>query len=153
MSKITPKHSKIKQSKQLRHQYEFADFVQWIAMPKALRSPKTQRELAVHFGVGEDTLSEWKQRADFWNLVDEQQKAWGRERTPNVLLALHNRAVKTGDPRAVRLWYEIVEGKRFNDKAPEIICTSCEKYRELEALSDEELQAKIDAAEKFFKKK
>ncbi len=153
MSKATPKYSKIKQSKQLRHQYEFVDFVQWIAMPKALRNPKTQRELAVHFGVGEDTLSEWKQRADFWQLVDEQQKAWGRERTPDVLLALHSRAVKTGDPRAVRLWYEIVEGKRFNDKVAEVICRSCEKYREFEALSDEELQKRIDDAEKFFKKK
>jgi len=149
----TPKQSKNKTRQKLRHQYEYADFVQWIALPKSLRSPKTQRELAKKFGVGEDTLSEWKNREDFWNEVEKKRKSWGKERTPNVLMGLYTRAIKSGDPQSVRLWYEIVEGRRFNDKAADIVCDRCEKYAAIEELSDEELKRRIEEQKAFFEKR
>ena len=148
--KIPPKQSHKKPSSKLRHQYEYDDFVQWIALPKSLRDPQTQKELAKKFGVGEDTLSEWKQRNDFWMSVEEKRRSWGRERTPDVLLALHSRAIKTGDPHAVRLWYEIVEGVRFTGQKEKAL-TMQEIYSQ-EEMSDEELFASIEKKRAFFLK-
>lgn len=152
MKKQTPKQTRKKTKKRVRNLYEYVDFIEWISLPKDCRSPTTQRELASKFGIGEDTLSDWKQRDDFWEEVEKKRKSWGKERTPNVLQGLYKKATKTGDPRAVRLWYEIVEGKRFNDKAPATSCTKCVTYTEIEQMSDEELWESIERKRKFFKK-
>jgi len=37
------------------------DFVEWLAMPKEARHPKTQREFARLHGVHESTLSSWRE--------------------------------------------------------------------------------------------
>jgi hypothetical protein len=152
MKNETPKQTKKTTKRKLRHQFEYNDFVLWIAMPKSLRNPKTQRELALRFGIGEDTLSDWKNLDGFWVEVEALRKTWGRERTPNVLLALYNRIIRTGEASAVRLWYEIVEDKKFNEKDVVVTCAHCEKYREIEELSDEQLRKRINEAEAFFKK-
>lgn len=151
MKQESPKQSNKKPSKKLRHQYEYADFIEWVALPKELRSPKTQRELAKKFGVGEDTLSEWKQRDDFWSSVEEKRKNWGRERTPDVLLALHKRAVKTGDAQAVRLWYEIVEGLRLTGQRDKVM-TMQELYA-FDDTSEEEIDLIIAKQTAYFQKK
>lgn len=150
--KKTPKQPKKMTQKTLRHQFEYADFIQWIAMPKSLRSPKTQRELARKFGLGEDTLSDWKKREGFWEETEQLRKSWGKERTPNVMLALYNRAVKSGDPSAVRLWYEIVEETRFNEKDITVNCAHCALFTKYEEMSDEELDKELKKGEAFFKK-
>lgn len=149
MPKRTPKQTKKKTKTTLRNQYEYADFIAWIALPNKLRQPKTQRELARKFGIGEDTLSDWKRRDGFWEEVETKRKSWGKERTPNVLMGLYKKASETGDPRAVRLWFEVVEDKRFNDKT--IVCSKCVDYAN-DPMTNEELEQAIEQQKKFFKK-
>lgn len=107
--KKTPNNSKNKDLKGLKHQMEFLDFIVWIATPSALRTPKTQQELSKEFGVGPDTLSEWKSRPRFWTSVAEKRKQWGQERTPDVVMALYNRIIKTGGAQEVKLWFQYFE--------------------------------------------
>lgn len=130
----TPNNSKNKAQKPLRHYGEYSDFVAWTALPTELRVPKTQRELAKKFGVGEDTLSEWKRRNGFWEEVTDKRKAWGRERTPDVMLALFKRIQRTGSAPEVRLWLEVVE--EWQSK----VLAIPDPYAYLRDLTDEELQ-------------
>jgi len=145
--KNSPNNSKNIGIEGLRHQAEYLDFIIWIATPNSLRVPKTQQELAKKFGVGQDTLSEWKTRHDFWIKVKEKRKEWGRERTPDVILALYNRIIKTGGAQEVKLWLQY-----FEDWSEKIInITSPE--RPFANLSDEELTKIIAQEKKFLLKK
>ena len=111
MAKQTPNNSKKRKDlKGLKHPAEYQEFIIWMALPEPLRNPKTQRELAKNFGVGEDTLSEWKRRDGFWDEATKRRKEWGRERTPNVILGLYRKAVRDGNAAEVKLWLEYIEG-------------------------------------------
>ncbi|MGA2418200.1 MAG: hypothetical protein ABSF55_03110 [Candidatus Staskawiczbacteria bacterium] len=93
----------------LRHPAEFEKFVEWVSLPEMFREPKTQGELAVKFGLGEDTLSNWKKRAGFWDLVKEKRRHWGKERTPNVIAGLYRKAVQGGNAAEAKLWLQYFE--------------------------------------------
>ena len=107
--KITPNNSKNMDLKGKKHQIEFLDFVTWIATPCTLREPKTQQELSKKFGVGQDTLSEWKSRPGFWTSVKEKRRQWGQERTPDVIMALYKRIIRNGSAPEVKLWLQYFE--------------------------------------------
>ena len=107
--KTTPNDSKNKDLNGLKHQMEYLNFVTWVATPNALRDPKTQQELSKEFGVGQDTLSEWKARPGFWKSVIEKRKHWGQERTPNVIMAIYDKIIKTGNAPEVKLWLQYIE--------------------------------------------
>jgi len=145
-SMSTPNNSKNSADKKVRHYGEYSDFVAWTGLPKELRAPKTQRELARKFGVGEDTLSEWKQREGFWEAVTKKRKEWGRERTPDVIHALFKRIERTGSAAEVRLWLEVVEGWQTR------LITAPNPYAYLEELTDEEIAIRKKEALSFFKK-
>lgn len=147
MPKLTPKNPKNKATENLRHPMEFDDFVQWIATPEALRTPKTQAELAKKFGVGADTLSEWKQRNGFWEAVAQVRKSWGQERTPDVILGLYKRA-QTGSAAEVKLWLQYFEG--WTEK--NLVKVEDDTYNELRSLTDEELMQKLKEAKAALKK-
>lgn len=141
---ITPKN---KGSQKIRHRLEYSDFVIWIATPKTLREPATQRDLARQFGIGEDTLSDWKNRPDFWDEVREERSQWTREKTSDVIHALYKRASEGGGAHEVRLWMEIVEG--LKDKNVQI----ADRYADIKEMTREELTAEKARLEAFFKKK
>jgi hypothetical protein len=84
--KTIPNDSKINDLNGLKHQMEYLDFITWIATPSALRFPKTQRELSRKFGVGQDTLSEWKNRPRFWTSVAEKRKQWGEKERSRIAM-------------------------------------------------------------------
>jgi len=136
--KTTPNNSKNKDLKGLKHQIEYLDFITWIATPSALRIPKTQQELSKKFGVGQDTLSEWKSRHDFWKRVAEKRKKWGQERTPDVIMALFNRIIKTGGAPEVKLWLQYFEN--WSEK----IISIEPPLRKYADLSDSELDARLE---------
>lgn len=143
----TPKNSKKKGTRPLRHQGEYLDFVAWVALPTELRQPKTQQDLAKEFGVGQDTLSEWKQRPDFWEDVSKKRREWGRERTPDVLLALFKRIQKTGGAAEVRLWMECIEGWQSK------VIVAPNPYADLQEMTDEELHLELEKWKAFYTKK
>jgi transcriptional regulator with XRE-family HTH domain len=145
--KQTPKKSKNKELGNLRHTDEYLEFISWMAVPSNIREPKTQSQLAKKLGVGPDTLSEWKQRESFFDSVMKKRKLWCRERTPDVIYALYNRAVKTGNAPEVKLWLQMSE-----DWSERII-TKPESKRPFEDLTDEELAEAINDGIKFLRKK
>lgn len=116
MAEETPINSKKEEPLEgLRHPNEFEELVSWISLPDVLREPKTQSELAEKFGVGQDTISEWKQRKGFWELVRKKRKEWAREKTPNVLLSLYRKILKDGGAAEVKLWFQFAEN--WNEKS------------------------------------
>lgn len=138
--KSTPNNSNNKDLKGLKHQMEFLDFITWVATPKELRIPKTQQELSQKFGVGQDTLSEWKSRPGFWISVVEKRKQWGRERTPEVIMALYNRIIRTGNAPEVKLWLQY-----FEDWSEKMISIEppTRKYQDLTNAELAELEQKL----------
>ena len=144
--KTTPINSKDNDIKNLKHQMEYLDFIQWIATPNTLREPRTQQELSKKFGVGQDTLSEWKNRSGFWANVKEKREDWGRDKTPNVIAALYNRIIKTGNASEIKLWLQYFEG--WTEKTNLITSTK----RKFEHLSNAELAEVITKTRNFLLK-
>jgi hypothetical protein len=139
--KSTPNDSKNNDLYGLKHQAEYLDFIEWIATPSASRKPKTQQELAKKFRVGQDTLSEWKQRNDFWKNVAQKRRQWGQERTPDVIMALYNRILKTGSAQEVKLWLQYFED--WSENNPPVFDPLKRKYGDL---TDAELDERIKKA-------
>jgi hypothetical protein len=86
---------------------EFQEFVVWMSTPENLRELKTQKELAAKIGVHEDTLTDWKQRDDFWEAVEKEWNKWGREKTSNVIKTFYNRLLsKNATTADFKLWFQ-----------------------------------------------
>lgn len=100
----------------LRHGEEYLEFITWTALPTSERHPRTQKELAAKFNLSEWTLSQWKLRDGFWIEVGKLRKEWGKDKTPEVLAGLLEKA-KAGDASAARLWLEFVENHTTRNKA------------------------------------
>lgn len=145
--KNTPSASNNKGLNGLKHQMEYLDFITWIATPNTIRIPKTQQELSKKFGVGQDTLSEWKSRPGFWTSVKEKRRQWGQERTPDVIMALYNRIMRTGSAPEVKLWLQY-----FENWFEKIITTEPVK-RPLQDLTDAELAAREKVLKDFLLKR
>lgn len=146
MSKKTPINSKNNGNQKLRHQSEYADFVLWTSLPKELRDPKTQRELAREFGVGEDTVSEWKTRPGFWDAVSAQRLIWGKDKTSDVMHALYKRVLENGAAPEVRLWMEVIEN--WSSKEAKTL----DIYADIRAMTDQELESELKKLHSFFSK-
>ncbi len=114
---------------------EFEAFAKWLAISPLLRllnekelvkigvddpaelallKIKTQIEFAEKFNIGPDRLSDWKERDEFWELVDIFEKKWGRNKTPSVLAGFYRKTLKEGDAPRVKLWLQYF--KKFTEK-------------------------------------
>lgn len=69
-------------------------FIDWLALPKAMRQPRTQKELCQKFGVGEGTLSEWKRLPGFMDEVARVAKEFMKDDVADVLGAIRSSAKK-----------------------------------------------------------
>ncbi len=71
---------------------------------------RDQNGFGAKFNVTPETLSRWKKREKFWELVKAYQKKWGRDKTPNVIAGLYREAVKHGNKdRNAQLWLQYME--------------------------------------------
>jgi len=84
----------------------YKEFILWMSMPEPLRELKTQGEFAKKFTVREATLSDWKQRDDFWKAVEKEWNRWGREKTSNVIAKFYQQVMKKGMPADIKLWFQ-----------------------------------------------
>ena len=100
-------HSKV------REKLKFLDFIDWIALPNAIRKPKTHQEFAELFGLSKDTLTDWKNLTGFWDEVKARRDILFRKYSSEILYGLV-KVAKTGNPRAVELFARFFEG--YNDK-------------------------------------
>ncbi len=106
---MTPFNSKKRALHKIKHPIEFLNFVEWFALPNATVQAKSQRELAKKLGVGEDTLSEWKDREGFYELVDEYRKDWAKEKTTTIIKAFFERIVNDPSAPNVKLWFQLFQ--------------------------------------------
>ena len=88
---------------------EYYAFAKFMAVPKLFRELKTQEEFQLEYDVGHTALADWKKDPNFWDDVARARKEWGREHTSNVLLAVYQRILRTGDPIAAEFWVEFIE--------------------------------------------
>ena len=98
---------------------EFIQFTQWLATPKQFRTPKSQKEFAKEIGICQDTLTDWKHRPEFWPLVMQAMNKWMKERVPDVIGGLYQKA--TGEKvssKDVELFLRLAGGEfnKFNKK-------------------------------------
>lgn len=72
--------------------------MRWLALPKAARSPKTQRALAQQIGVCEDTLTDWKQLPGFRDATNALAREYVKDDIPDILFAIRRDAKKGSVP-------------------------------------------------------
>ena len=131
MDNESSKTSKMaKETKALTKPAEFNQFVQWISVPEHLRELKTQGDFSKKYNVSEKTLSEWKQRDDFWRAVEIEWRKWGRVKTSNVIARFYATTMKEGKTSDIKLWLqyfldwsEKIDSKVNHSGALEIIHT------------------------------
>ena len=100
---------------------EFLQFAEWVALPSPLREPQTQEEWAKEQGIKPGTLSAWKQKPEFWEVVAGQRKLWCRDKTSDVIAGLF-RTASRGMAAEVKLWLQLVEewSEKEAPSAPQI---------------------------------
>lgn len=97
---------------------EFRRFGYFVALPIEERRTvfgfTTEKQFASHFKLRPATLSEWKQREDFWATRDKHLLTF-KKHTSAVIEALAKRAIRTGEAYHVLAFLRIVEGLNEKD--------------------------------------
>lgn len=73
-------------------------FLEWLALPKSERVPRTQRLLADKIGVVEDTLCQWKKKPGFIDLVNLYARELVKDDIAEVLGVVRKQAKKGNLP-------------------------------------------------------
>ena len=81
-------------------------FAAWLAVPKKLREPRTQKELAVVLNVQPETLSRWKKDPVLQERVFEMARSRLEVALPDVLEVIADKA-KKGNIHFVKLMLEL----------------------------------------------
>lgn len=115
---MTPIYSENQGLSNLKCPTEYTVFVSWTALPSKLRIPRTQSLLAKKLSVNQDTLTDWKNRAGFWEKVKTERTNWGKERTSDVVDALYKKILSDADAARIKLWFQYVEN--WSEKALEV---------------------------------
>lgn len=69
-------------------------FIGWLAVPKAQRKPKLQRDYAKEIGVDEATLSDWKRRPGFMDEVNALARELVKDDIAEILGVIRSHAKK-----------------------------------------------------------
>ena len=83
-------------------------FAGWLAVPREMREPKTQKALAAHLDVCPDTLSRWKKDSEFQAQVYKLELARLDAALPDVLQVIIDNA-RAGKFQFVKLVLELTE--------------------------------------------
>lgn len=76
---------------------EYLEYVMFMALPRTMRvevlgiEDDTQESFGKKYGVNKNTLTDWKNRAGFWDDVMQVRKEFFRARTADVILALETK--------------------------------------------------------------
>jgi len=105
-----------KSEKKLYKKADYREFVKFYALPTVFREEeygfKTEKAFAEHYGLSQDSLTDWKKRPEFEKDVDEQLKKWGADKTPEVIAALFRTILKEGKAAEVKLWLQFMKNWR-----------------------------------------
>jgi len=81
-------------------------FAEWLAMPRKMREPGTQKGLAAVLDVGPVTLSRWKNDVEFQELVYQRARSHLMAELPDVMHMIMEKA-KGGDFRFAKMVLEL----------------------------------------------
>jgi len=81
-------------------------FIEWLATPKALRNPKTQKQFATQSHHDEGTLSDWKRLPGFMDSVNAIARAQLKDSLTDIYAALVKAAINQ-DVGAIKLAMEM----------------------------------------------
>lgn len=95
---------------------EFRKFAEYCATPKQLREFKTQKAFALHFGLSQDSLSDWKKKPGFWQIFNHIVGIQVKEGVPDVLHALYVNASKGKNMAAVSMYLHY-SGMKINSES------------------------------------
>ena len=102
-----------KNSRRAKKPAEKEMLCRFVALPRVLRQEefgfKNLTDFAKKYEVDKATLSLWLREDEVKDKIRENWKEWGRDRTPNVILALYRTAVKEGRASEVKAWMQIIE--------------------------------------------
>lgn len=113
----TPIHSDFELVVSGIHRFpEFVQFTRWYATPGQFRDPKTQKELAELVGVCEDTLTDWKRHPQFWPLIQQALADWIKDRVPDVIGGLYEKAFHKGNAKEVEVFLRLAEVETSKSK-------------------------------------
>lgn len=110
MVSLDPIHSDLPHIDHVKLVSEFMQFASWASLPRAQRTPKTQKEFARQIGVSQDTLADWKRHPQFWNVTRHFLSIWMQERVPDVLHGLYKNARATGSAKEVEAFLRVAGG-------------------------------------------
>lgn len=82
-------------------------FIQWLALPKANREPKTQKELALLLSVRPETLSRWKNEDGVMDQVYQELLDHLATYLPEVMQVIGDRASQ-GEIKFIILLLELL---------------------------------------------
>ena len=123
----------------VKYPVQLLDFVRWIAVPREIRSPKTQGEYSKISNINPDTLSKYKNIARFWDEVARYRTSLFRKWTSDVYYGLVKRA-KGGNAREVELFAKLFESFsekiRVQDEPPRRELDEKEKKQIADALTN-----------------
>ena len=87
-------------------------FIDWLLIAPDLREPKSQAKLADLMGIAKETLTRWKQDADFLREWERRYKATvaNPEKMQRVMEALYQSATDPMDPKFVQSARAYMEG-------------------------------------------
>lgn len=92
---------------------ELLDYIEFLILPSEKRAFGTDKEYAIAKDIDENTLSEWKKRPYFWDIVSERRMSYFRSRTSDVLNMMYESAAKLPGREGATdraNWVKYVEG-------------------------------------------
>lgn len=89
----------------------YEEFILWFALPpnvKLASGVESQADFAEQYNVAAQTLTRWKDRADFQPRVRELRKKWAFDKTGEVIYSIYKSALK-GNDKSQKLWMQVFE--------------------------------------------
>lgn len=90
-------------------------FMEWLALPKSMRQPATQKQFSIDYGIAEAILSRWKQLPGFWDGIENIHIKKLRERLGELYEAMINHAIEGKHPKYMEMAFQLAK-EQFGEK-------------------------------------
>lgn len=124
----------------IKDKLKLRQFIDWYALPKDERRPKTHLQFCDVFGVSKDTLTDWKKLPKFYDELKLVRDVIFRKYSSDVFYGGLVRSAKMGNPKAAEIFAKMFEGfsekLRVEDETPQKTFTQEEKDQIAHALKN-----------------